>query len=71
MWFLPLSVTLYIRRSNRALKDDLNPLITKDIQLPAFLYFPQFWAILSILFINFGCQVVFHVSHISNLVLNH
>lgn len=37
MWF---PVTSYIRRSNRALKDDLNPLITKDIQPPALLYFP-------------------------------
>lgn len=45
-------------------------IITKDPQLPAFLYVPKFRATLSILFINLGCQVVLHVSHISNLVLN-
>lgn len=32
---------------------------------------PTFRATLSILFINLGCQVVLHVSHVSNLVLNH
>lgn len=43
-------------------------------RIPNYLPFsipPPFWAILSIFFINFGCQVVLYVSHISNLVLHH